>query len=245
MSMHLHEDGRDLTIYLPRRKVPQQHAFNKHLPEKLLQCLMTEKDSQICQNMSDKAINAMKDVWNTPLATLATTLDECGIIKIETPNIDPVIEEVSSDSESDVGSERSAGDWVGSQSATQVDDSNLDSRSEVVNTPPPAQDIPHNDAEVTPIRRSSSLLITQREPISLPVRLATPDRAATQVNPEYLSVLENVITSAATSTIPGRYEEGSRRDARTVAWRGASRISGATPFERDCKIGAAGELFVS
>lgn len=245
MTMHLHEEGPDLTIYLPRRKNPQQQAFNKYLPERLLQWLMIEKDSQIPKEVSDKAINAMKDVWNTPPATLPETLNHCGIIEIDTPNIDPVIEESSSDSESEVDSRSSTGDWAGSTSATQINDGNLDSRSEVVHTPPSAPDTPQNDSKVTHTSRSSSPSIRHGEPISLPTRLATPDSAATQSNPEYVNVLESVIASAATSTIPGRYEEDTRRNTHTTAGRGASRIRGETQFERDCKIGAAGELFVS
>lgn len=245
MFIVLHEEGSDLTVYLPRRKTPQRHAFNKHLPEKLLQWLMTEKDSQICYEVSDKAINAMKDIWNTPLTTLSTTLDECGMIKIGTPNIDPVIDESSSGSEFDVGFESSIGDWAGSQSATQIDDGNLDGRSEAIDFPPSAPYIPHNDVEIPHAGMSSSPLMTQRGPISLPVRLAAPDRATTQFDPEYLSVLENVIASAAKSTIPERYEEGTSRISHAEAWRGVSRISGATRSERNCKIGAAGQLFVS
>lgn len=245
MTMHLHEEGPDLTIYLPRGNTDQQYAFNKHLPERLLQWLMTEKDSQIPQEVSDQAVIAMMSVWNTPLAKLPGALSDRGIIEIDTPNIDPIIEESSSDSESDIGSRNPAGDWAGSASATQINDGNLDSRSEVVHTPPSAPDTPQNDFEVTHTSSSSSPSIRHGEPISLPTRLATPDSAATQSNPEYVNVLESVIASAATSTIPGRYEEGTRRNPRTSAWRGASRIRGETQFETDCKIGAAGELFVS
>lgn len=256
MNMHLHEQDSDLMVYLPHRKTPQQHAFNKHLPERLLQWLMTEEDSQIRHEITDKAIIAMKDVWNAPLATLSTTLDECGIITIDTPNSDPVIDEDSSDSESGSVSERAAGGWSGSQTTTQSDDGNLAAHSEVVDTPS-VPDTSNNGITGTHsggiFGDSSTTLVTQGEAIPIPLRLAAPNRDATPVEPflttndqPYIEVLEDVIVSAAASTIPDR-NEGShpQRTPFIAAWRGSSRVSGATQFERDCKIGAAGELFVS
>lgn len=245
MGFRLHEQDSSLTIYLPRGRIAQQHAINTHLPKRLLYWLMSEKGLKFSLTLSQKAILVIKDVWNAPLATLSTTLDEWGIIQIGTPNIDTVIDESTSDSGFHVGFESSVGDWAGSHSATQIDDGNLDGRSEVVHTPPSAPDIPHDDVETTHADMSSLSVATQCEPISLPVRLAAPERVATQFNPEYLSVLEYVIASAATSIIPERYEEGTKSYYHAEARRGATRISGATRFERDCKIGAAGELFVS
>lgn len=258
MNMHLHEEGSNLTVYLPRRKVPQQHAFNKHLPERLLQWLMTEEESQIRRETSDKAVIAMKDIWNTPIATLPTTLDECGIIAISTPNIDPEIEEYPSDSESDVVPERATVHRSGSRAAPHSDDSELDTDSEVVDTPPSPPGASHNETADTGSGgnhgESSTASVLQGGPIVLPVRSAGPDREATPLeslviqDDHYISVLENVIASAETSIIPNRDEERMGHlpgYVRSTAWRGTSRIGGSTQSETNFKVGAAGELFVS
>lgn len=258
MSMHLHEDDSNLMVYLPRKKVPQQHAFNKHLPERLLQWLMTEEDSQIRNETSDRAVIAMKDIWNSPLATLSTTLDECGIITISIPNVDPEIDESLSDSESEIVSERATGHRNGSRTTPHGDDSELDTNSEAVYTPPSATGTSHNGIAATrprdSLRISSSTSVIPVEPISLPVRSTGPDRGATPLvavldrGDDYQGVLECVIASAATSIIPHRSEGsigGLQGNFSSTAWRGTSRIRGATQFEENCKIGAAGELFVS
>lgn len=260
MNMHLDEKGRSLKVYLPREKIPQKHAFNKHLPEKLLQWLMTGKDSQIPHQTSDKALIAMTNVWNTPVETMSTTLDEHGIITISTPNIDPEIEEFPSGSESDVVSETYTSDSNGSEAATQSEHSDdySDAHSQIVYTPPSAPEISYIDIAGSHSGRSSgepsAALITYRDAITLPEMSAAPDEGATTLerfltnDDQYLSVLEKVIASAATSTVPDRNEEGMslpQGNEFIAAWRGGSHISGATQFERDCKVGAAGELFVS
>ncbi|KAL2282176.1 hypothetical protein FJTKL_11005 [Diaporthe vaccinii] len=226
MNMHLHEEGPNLTAYLPHRKVPQKHAFKKHLPERLLQWLMTEEESQIRREMSREAVIAMKDVWNTPLATLPTTLEECGIITISTPNIDPEIEESSSETDSDD-----------------------DEDSEVVSTPAPAQGTMRQNTSDTysgsNSRESFTPDDTENESNTLPVRLAAQSRPAAPLeelltrDTHYFRVLGRVITSARTSTIPDRNENQSNTGSR-----GTSNIHGSDQFERDCKVGAAGELFV-
>lgn len=226
MNMHLHEEGPNLTAYLPHRKDPQKHAFKKYLPERLLQWLMTEKKSQIRREMSREAVIAMKDVWNTPLATLPTTLEECGIITISTPNIDPEIEESSSETDSDD-----------------------DEDSEVVSTPAPAQGTMRQGTSDTYSGSNSREFFapddTENESNTLPVRLAAQSRPATPLeelltrDTHYVRVLGRVITSARTSTIPDRNENQSNTGSR-----GTSNIHGSDQFERDCKVGAAGELFV-
>lgn len=224
--MHLHEENSNLTVYLPRRKVPQQHAFNKHLPERLLQWLMTEEESQIRRETSEKAVLAIKDVWNTPLPTLPTALEECGIITISTPNIDPEIEESSSET-----------------------DSNDDDESEVVDLPASAQGTRRQNSSDTysgsDSRESFTPDGTENESSTLPVRLAAQSRPATPLevlptrDTHYIRVLGRVIISARTSTIPDRNENQTN-----TGGRGSSNISGSDQFERDCKVGAAGELFV-
>lgn len=226
MNMHLHEEDSNLTVYLPRRKISQQHAFKIHLPERLLQWLMTEEGSQIRRETSAKAVSVMKDVWSTPLATLSTTLEECGIITIKTPNIDPEIEEYSSETDSDD-----------------------DDVSEAVDTAAAAQGRMRQNSSHTysgsGSRESFTPDATENESSTLPVRLAAHSRPSTPSeefqtrDTHYVRVLGRVITSARTSTIPDRNEIQTN-----TGWRGSSNIYGSDQFERDCKVGAAGELFV-
>ncbi|KAG6355673.1 hypothetical protein INS49_003636 [Diaporthe citri] len=225
LNVHLHEHGSDLKVYLPRRKSSQQFAFSKHLPERILQWLMTDAGSQIRHETSFKAVSAIKDVWNAPLEMLSTTLDESGIMQISTLNVDEHIEELSSDTDSD------------------GDD------SEVVDTPASVSDTMPVDSPGTSSGSDSSESVTSdgtaNESRTLPVRLAARSRPDTPLeelsirDTHYLNVLGRVIASARTSIIPDRNANQPNR-----AVRGSSNIYGLDQFERDCKVGAAGELFV-
>ncbi|KAL1870869.1 hypothetical protein Daus18300_004958 [Diaporthe australafricana] len=257
INMHLHEKGSNLTVYLPRKKTAQQHAFNKHLPERLLQWLMTEETSQIRHETSDKSIIATKDVWNTPLATLATTLDECGIIQINTPNLDPVVDESSPDPESDMASEGTTGDWGGSRTANMSDNSDTDTLSDIAETPPSATETSYNGITGIYSKGNSGESPTPREALGSPSYLFTRSAAPSSpfgtsqpsVTPSerYFRLLDYIIASEGTGDIPHRNErrmDDLHGSVSGTARRGVPRMDGETQSERDHRVGAAGELFV-
>lgn len=226
VKVHLHEEGSRIKLYLPHKKFARQSAFSKHVPERILQWLMTDEASQIQQDASDKAVSAIKDVWNAPREELPTTLDECGIMAINTRNLDTPFEEPSSDTGSDDGDE------------SEVEDTSASSPGTLRVDPPGTYSGSNSDHSFTPDG-------TEIESDTLPVRLAARSRPATPLrevstrDTHYVNVLGRVIASARTSTIPDRNEV-----QLNTAWRGSSNIYGSDQFERDCKVGAAGELFV-
>lgn len=226
VKVHLHEEGSRIKLYLPRKKFSRQYAFSKHVPERILQWLMTDEASQIQQDTSDKAVNAIKDVWNAPLEELPTTLDECGIVAIDTRNLDIPFEEPSSDTDSDDGDKSEDENTSASPPGTmRVDSPGTSSGSNSVQALTPDE--------------------TENEPATLSVRLAAQSRPATPLeefstrDTHYVNVLGRVIAHARTSTIPDR-----NANQPNTAWGGTSNIYGSDQFERDCKVGAAGELFV-
>ena len=226
VHVHLHEEGSELKIYLPRRKDPQDYAFSKHLPERILQWLMTDESSQIRHETDYRAVSVIKDVWGAPLNKLSITLDECGIIPTGNPNLDTYYDEFPSDTDSDVGD-----------------------ASEIMDTPASAADTMRHDFSGSCSGGSSNQSFTpdgtENEPDTLPVRPAPRSMPATPLeelpvrDTHYVSLLGRVIASARTSTIPDRNEN----QINTVR-RGSLNIYGSDQFERDCKVGAAGELFV-
>lgn len=223
INIHLDEDGPNLKMYLPRKRDHQEHAFNMYLPERIVQWLMMDARTQIFQATSQEAINAATHVWNSPLSTLLKALDRCGIRNIDTPNLDAYVEDQSSDADSDNGE-----------------------GSPIVETPPSALDTTSHDSPGTYfLRNPRESSGTDSEVTNLPVRLAAHSRPAAPLeellprDPHYVSVLGTVIASARTSTIPDRNE-----NQLIIAVRGISNISGSDQFERDCKVGAARELFV-
>lgn len=226
MKVHLHEEGSRIKLYLPHKKFSRQYAFSKHVPEGTLQWLITDEDSQIRQDTSDKAVNTIKDVWNAPLEELPTTVDECGIMAINTRNLDTPFEEPSSNTDSDDGDELEDEDSSASSPGTmRVDSPGNSSGSDSVQAFTPDG--------------------TENESDTLPVRLAARSRPATPLeefsprDTHYVNVLGRVIAHARTSTIPDR-----NANQPNTAWGGTSNIYGSNQFERDCKVGAAGELFV-
>lgn len=223
INIHLDEAGPNLKVYLPCKRDRQEHAFNIYLPEKIVQWLMIDARTQICKAASQEAINAAINIWNSPLSTLSEALDRCGIRNIDTPDLDAYIEDQSSDADSDNGE-----------------------GSGIVETPPSAPDTTRHDSPGTYFRRNSRESSgTETEVTRLPARLAARSRPTTSLeellprDPHYVSVLGTVIAYARTSTIPDRNE-----NRLNAALRGSSNISGSDQFERDCKVGAAGELFV-
>lgn len=178
MVMDLREDGSNLTVYLPRGKIPQQHTFHKQLPERLIQWLMTEQDSCACGEISYKAITVMKDVWNAPVATLSATLDEWGIIPVSTPSIDPVIQYSASESDSGVNSETPNGEWSGSRGVMQSGETKPVDASKVADSSQPAPDIPDTCTAGTNHDEDFSKSIaspTRRgAPLTVPVMSAAP-----------------------------------------------------------------------
>lgn len=226
MKVHLHEEASRIKLYLPQKEVPRQSAFSKHVPERILQWLMTDENSQIRNDTSDKAVSAIKDVWNAPLEELPTTLDECGIMAINTRNLDTTSEETPSDSDSDDGDESEDEDTSASSPGTMRVDSPGNSSGSI------------SVQAFTPDG-------TEHESATLSVRLAARSRPATPLeefstrDTHYVNVLGRVIARARTTTIPDR-----NANQPSTVWGGSSNIHGSDQFERDCKVGAAGELFV-
>lgn len=224
IDIHLDEVGSNLKVYLPCEPDHQDRAFNMCLPKRILQWLMTDAHTQICKNPSEEAIIAATDIWNTPLSTLPQALDKCGIRKIDTLDIDAHNEYLSTNADSHDGNS-----------------------SRVMDTPPSAPDTMHHESPATYSRTISPAHSdgTENESNYLPVRLAAQSRPATPLeeflshDTHYVRILGRVIASARTSTIPNRNENQGN-----TAWRGSSNIYGSDQFERDCKVGAAGELFV-
>lgn len=227
IDIHLDEAGPNLKVYLPDKRDPKEHALNVCLPERLLQWLMTDSPTQIRKETGEEANNAAMTIWITPLSTLSKALDKCRISKIDTPDLDEYIE----DSPSDMDSRDGDG-------------------SEVVITPPSALDTMRRVSPGTYSGSNSSASFTsdgtENESNGLPVRLSARSRTAISLeelptrDTHYIRVLERVIASARTSTIPDRNE-----NQPSTARRESSNIYGSDQFERDCKVGAAGELFVS
>lgn len=227
IKIHLDEEGPNLTVYLPCERAPQEHAFRISLPERLLRWLMTDEKTLIYKETSGEAILAVTNIMATPLSTLSEALDKAGIRTIDTPDLDANTEENSPETDS-------------------YDDDN----SVVVDTPPSAPDTARRDGSSTRFGSNSSESFTpegiENESNTPPVRLTAQSRPATSAEESvardilYVRVLGRVIASARTSSIPDR-----NANQANAALRGSSSIYGSDQFERDCKVGAAGELFVS
>lgn len=227
IDIHLDEAGPNLKVYLPDKRDLQDHALKMCLPERLLQWLMTDSRTQIRKETSEEAYNAALKIWIAPLSTLSKTLDRCRIGKIDTPDLDAYTEDNPSDTDPHEGD-----------------------GSEVVITPPSALGTMRHVSPGTYSESNSSASFTpdgtENESNGLPVRLSARSRTAISLeelptrDTHYVRVLERVIASARTSAIPDRNE-----NQPSTVHIGDSNICGSTQFERDCKVGAAGELFVS
>lgn len=83
-ELHFQEDKNRLTIYVPRNKQAQYVSFVDRLPSALLEWMLTEPSTGICDPLSRKALSAMQMIMQAPDNAVASTLlDRNGILSLE------------------------------------------------------------------------------------------------------------------------------------------------------------------
>ncbi|OJD13250.1 hypothetical protein AJ78_06272 [Emergomyces pasteurianus Ep9510] len=242
-ELHFMEHEAGLTIYVPRDESTQYICFIDRIPGALLEFIMAEPSTGICEPFSEKALNAVHKVVEAQSEYVALILDRTGIISVGTPDdsghapveIAPSSNEQSNimQTPSQVNPDDSASDRMSSTlfegfnaSIDVLDMITTFSRaprthSRVVN---------HNDfiAEGTPARR---VLLSP-----------TPESADQTIDPAYGRLLDKVVTTARGTVFPSRVP--SNMAALPHSNNESFRLRTTAKAERDEMIGAAGELFV-
>ncbi|KAL5334193.1 hypothetical protein BJX70DRAFT_378796 [Aspergillus crustosus] len=264
-ELHLHQDGQDivvelsqselhfqdsesgLIIYVPRNQQAQYLCFLDRIPRELLEWIMTEPSTGICEPYNEKALNAISMVLQAEKKYIALTLDRAGIMSAETPDDTAVDDFENTDSPLVMVSEASRGIQHHVEDATVAAQTPSSPRSESSVT------IAGEDYISASYARSSIAPRLSSQPHSSPrVTLGLEDLTAQDyglpnaVDAAYLTLLRTVVNIARTTSFPDP-EAFNMAAALTAAAnaRGVPfQLRGPDKLTRDKLIGAAGELFV-
>lgn len=260
--MFIREDESRLNVYIPRRKKEQTQAFNIKLPRRFLEWMMTDPDTQVREAISAKSVAATEHVFNASRSMLEETLEEDGIAVIDIENRDdPPDDDMDADSTVEADEDLAVADHTDSVGASRSqelivreqsepgyfeDDDDASGYSvEGVNTPSTiATPSTWRAANVSsppitiPLRTRPSLI--SQTPIASPI---TPPNVPSD-DVQYSSLLDYVVQAARAAAFP-QFGEHGQVGFGLAGNNRAAHISASTQFERNCKVGAAGELFVS
>ncbi|KAH8698523.1 hypothetical protein BGW36DRAFT_376264 [Talaromyces proteolyticus] len=233
-ELHLqdHQDG--LKIYIPRDEDMQYQCFLDRMPKALLEWIMTDPKTGICEKFNDKAINAICTVIQAQNKYISETMNRAGIMSVETPDdsvndgpnlISPVLPQPVEEEYISTGSQGGS-DLERDTSVQNV--RNTSSHGNLV-------DISNGE------RRGTTSSHIPSSP-----RVAQSN----QVDLEYLRILRSAVNSARRAAFPSRGTFDMAALARslpTVLPENNGEYFGlrsSEKIERDKKIGAAGELYV-
>lgn len=248
-TLHIDEDQSGLKIYLPRNKDDQEYMFTKSLSQRLFEWMMRHPVTQISEDTSENGVKAVRDILLAPRSRIPTALDDNGIATVSVPNLD---EDVESESPTTPG----RASEEGLEFSTTSDQ--VDSDQEILESPPssvlsPPLDLlraadSSRDSPFTPSR----YLQTLRDPFASPTpsptpTLTTPAHIAIS-DRQYVALLDAVIMAAKRSNFPshGAFSVSQLQAGLPSVDPGTHLgLRSRSKAERDCKIGAAGELYVS
>ncbi|KAF7179749.1 hypothetical protein CNMCM7691_008799 [Aspergillus felis] len=261
-ELHLNQDGKDimveisqselhfqeyesgLTIYVPRNEKAQYLCFLDRIPRALMEWIMTEPSTGICEPFTDKALNVLSKVLQAETMYIGTTLDRAGIMSVETPD-DSAADEVADNTEDELTERHTEG-------RDSTDDATLagalmgSARGESsVALADDFSSAPYAGPS-TPSRVSSRVPFTPRGTVDDTSYLSPGHGFPAQLfETVYVTILRSVVNNARTSTFPSRGSFNMTALAQSLDPGNESfQLRGIDKLYRDKLIGAAGELFV-
>lgn len=248
-ELHFHENEDGLTIYVPRDEQAQHICFMYRIPGALLEWIMKDPITGICEPLTEKALNIMHMTLNTKDNCVASILERAGIVPAEIPE-----DQAETEVETTTSTSQSPTNTAATPLHSNADDSDWDNP-----TPhePSAHPVGFNGTTTaysralhTPPPLLSRYFDTRGTPQS-----SGPEHANRFIDSSYRRLLYRVVSAAREAVFSDR--TGCPFDMRAVS---ASLDSSAADnfdynedfgigtlekIERDKRIGAAGELFVS
>lgn len=243
-------------------------AFSSILPRKLLSWLMEYRDGHINDHSDTMAINALCLIFACEVQALDDILDRQSILRIDVDNVD------DPESEAEEADEEEAADVdaVVSHSVTDEARTETETLVEVSAQSHMAREHSNRSSEPTlgrytpqsstrGIGSPGSFSATEHNfytPTTLRGRTLFTPVATGVEDGQYRAILERVVNSARAASFPSRgaFNLDSLRaalfddlgDLASSSFNGIDVIAGLrsdTQLERDKKVGAAGELYVS
>lgn len=249
-TLHIDADDLGLKIYVPSNKDDQAYTFTKLLPQKLFEWMIKGSLTNISEKISNDGVIATRDVLLAPRSRIARALDDNGIAAIAIVNTDDVVLPESYSPATPVRTSEAS-------SENTTPSGRGDSDSEVFDTPASSiMSLPLRcrDAD-TSARNSYFVPLTPRpistSPLLLPTRPSTP--APTKpiyfgTSNYYITLLDKVIDAGRRGIFPNHGEINRSQSQSSVSDTSDTTDWGmrfVSQIERDSKIAAAGELYVS
>ncbi|GFF32149.1 conserved hypothetical protein [Aspergillus udagawae] len=261
-ELHLNQDGKDimveisqselhfqeyesrLIIYVPRNEQAQYLCFLDRIPRALMEWIMTEPSTGICEPFNDKALNIISKVLQAETKYIGMTLDRAGIMSVETPD-DTAAEEVADDTEDELTERHTEGrDWIddapsaGAFIRSARSESSVTLADDFISAPYAGPSSPPQVLSRTPFTPRG----TPGDAIYLSPGRGLP---AQPIDTAYATILRSVINGARTSTFPSRgsFNMTALTDSLDPG-NEPFQLRGIDKLYRDKLIGAAGELFV-
>jgi Ino eighty subunit 1 len=263
-EIHLQDREDGLRIYVPQDEDLQYQCFLDRIHEALLEWIMTDPSTGICEDFNDRAVHAMQSVIHAQPKYISATLTRSGIVSIDIPDDSMMVQPDDKipappgpDEEHIPQSSQGDSDW---ERDTLVQDNTQ-------HTVPPTRPVDTSDADDPEDNRVTSARAAHRSvsPIVNPITY-TPRQGAASVrislspeiadpvivDYEYLRILRSAVIFARRAVFPSRGTfdmaalSGSLPTEADTDNPGAYfGLRSSEKIERDKKIGAAGELFVS
>jgi hypothetical protein len=246
VSLHIDQDPSSLRVYLPRNKDDQEYIFVNLLPERLFEWMMAHLGTAEPEDVDKKGVEVIRCILCSPRSKLATTLKYNGIITLHIADLDPVDEPPPPMTPA----RESIGSAENSSPSGEGDDhpSALETPATSVASPPLSLSNAVSSSEIS-IFHSSRYSSTWRDPFTSPTsHPAYTTTHALYRDFQYALLLEKVIASARTASIPTHGASSTlevRPSLYSIDYGTDFGLRTTSQFERDCKIGAAGELYVS
>ncbi|KUI64845.1 hypothetical protein VM1G_00101 [Cytospora mali] len=236
----LNEDYEELKDFLVEflgvKPVTLHMAIDQLRDVELFELLMTHPVTHITEAASEKGASTVKAILFTPISRVSTALEDCGIGIVSVDNVDEAVEQVITSPEAPAATilTRTTDD----DTQALIPGSDQDDINSVL------RDIDTPTSSIQTLQQASAFN-SGMDGFDIPIRSAP---TTVQVDDrDYIALLSRVITAGRSSRLPHReestvgYLQGQQL---STGIRSYFEVFGATTFERDCKIGAAGELYV-
>ncbi len=221
--LHIREDNNSgLKIYLPKDEVNQEVCYSSKLPRRLCEWLTTYPDTQIHDSIPVGAITVVQSVLGARNVAVPAILDEYGILPVGFPEVEQedIVVEVAQSSSS--LSTSYSPYWSGTSSASRASSTTRPSRG---STPQPPRESSYDSAHTGYTR----LL---RKVVEIAGETAFPSEGIFDMSG---------MQAALDIDEPERGGDGDSDEEEEDLYH----LRSTNKLERNKKVGAAGQLFVS
>ncbi|KAF2170402.1 hypothetical protein M409DRAFT_35953 [Zasmidium cellare ATCC 36951] len=235
-NMHIGETDDGVTIYVPRNKRKQKFCFSSPLPTNLAAWLMRNPVTLIEEDVDGEMVTVLSSLISDGPAVVDLILDDKGIAQVPIENEDPRHEEQDEDDiDPDDFVEHDLVNVLVATSLTPVSDHRLSAT---------------DDGVVEVVSRQAGAT-SRRSGGYTPVFTVPHEDHAIREDDHYRELLERVVRAASRARFPSKY-----MSARGALGSGGSTAMGyngfeselryrsSSQFERNFRVGAAGELYV-